>query len=138
MVAVLLSNGANVNQTNNKGEKPFDVASNQDIKSMLYALMKKQQQQQQQQQQQPQQEQPVDESLWFPAASQGDLALIQQGINDKIDVNCRDSKGRTAMYWAAQEGHLQLVEYLITQHADLSIADVSGDEVFLSISTSPH
>ena len=104
---------------------------------MLYALMKKQQQQQQQQQQ-PQQEQPVDESLWFPAASQGDLALIQQGINDKIDVNCRDSKGRTAVYCAAQEGHLQLVEYLITQHADLNIANVSGDEVFLSISTSTH
>ena len=77
----------------------------------------------------------MDESQWFQAAENGDLALIKKGINVKTDVNCRDSEGRTAMWWAAQEGHLQLVEYLVTQHADLSIADVSVNDVFLTIST---
>ena len=123
VVKALLSNGADENQANNEGKKTFDVAKTQKIKDILYAHMKKKLQEEQQ---------PVDESLWFQAAQQGDLALIQQGINDKIDVNCRDSESRTAVWWAAEKGHLQLVEYLITQHADLSIANVSTNEVFLS------
>ena len=126
IVKVLLSNGANVNQVNNDRKKPIDVAKTQKIKDILYAHMKKKLQEEQQ---------PVDESLWFQAAQQGDLALIQQGINDKIDVNCRDSESRTAVWWAAEKGHLQLVEYFIAQHADLSIADVSAYEVFLSTPT---
>ena len=126
VVKVLLSNGADENQANNEGKKTFDVAKTQKIKDILYAHMKKKLQEEQQ---------PVDESLWFQAAQQGDLALIQQGINDKIDVNCRDSESRTAVWWAAEKGHLQLVEYLITQHADLSIANVSAYEVFLSTPT---
>ena len=68
------------------------------------------------------------ESEWFHAAENGDLALIQQGINDNIDVNRKDSDGRTAAYLAARDGHLQIVEYLVTQHADLGIARVSAND----------
>ena len=77
----------------------------------------------------------VDKLQWFQAAEEGDLALIQQGINDKIDVNCQDSKRRTAVYLAAAKGHVQLMEYLISQQADLHIADVRAADVLLSIST---
>ena len=147
VVAVLLSMGADVNQTDEDGQKPIDVATTQKIKDMFIAHAKEKQVQEQrgnelaeQQQLPPKDEAPsngqavptmVDESQWFQAAEQGELSLIQQGINDKIDVNCRDSKGRTAVYWAAKEGHIGLVEYLISQHADLHIADVSGDDVLL-------
>ena len=133
VVAVLLSNGADVNQADNSGQKPIDVAKNQEVKDMLIAHTNKQQQ--------PQSDQApfnspkvVNESQWFQAAEKGDLAVIQQGINDKIDVNCRDSEGRTAVYWAARKGHVQLVEYLISLHSDLSIANVSAYDVYLSIS----
>ena len=74
----------------------------------------------------------VDELQWFQAAEIGDLDLIQRGINGKIDVNCKDSDDRTALYLAARDGHLQLVEYLITQHADLSIARVSANDVSIN------
>ena len=147
VVAVFLSNGSNINQINGDGQKPIDVATTQKIKDMFIAHAKEKQVQEQrgnelaeQQQLPPKDEAPsngqavptmVDESQWFQAAEQGELSLIQQGINDKIDVNCRDSKGRTAVYWAAKEGHIGLVEYLISQHADLHIADVSGDDVLL-------
>ena len=121
VVALLIDRGADVNLADNDGDRPIDVAKTQKIKDMLIALTKEKQ---------PEKGQPVDESQWFRAAKEGDLVLIQQGINDnKIDVNCRDSGGRTAMYWAAQEGHLPLVEYLITQHADLNIATVSANNV---------
>ena len=131
VVAMLLSNGADVEKVNNKGQKPIDVAKNQKIKDMLIAHMKMKQ------------EQPppglavstmVDESHWFQAAENGDLAVIQQGINEKIDINCRDDDGRTAVWLAAWKGHGQLVEYLITQHSDLSIANVSANDVYMSIS----
>ena len=137
VVAVLLSNGADVNQADNNGEKPIDVAKTQKIKDMLIAHTKKKQQEveevEEKEEQQPGQApsngqavpKMVDELQWFQAAEKGNLALIQQATNDKIDVNCKDSEGRTAVYLAAWKGHLQLVEYLITQHADLSIADVS-------------
>ena len=156
VVAVLLSYGADVNQEDNKGYKSIDVADTKTIKDMLIAHTKKKLQEQEQVQvqesaeQQPQSkgEAPpdgqavspmVDESQWFQAAEQGNLALIQQGINDKIDVNCQDTKGRTAMYFAAEKGHLGLVEYLISQHADLHIVEnVSGDDVVFVVLSTPR
>ena len=130
VVALLIDRGADVNQADNDGDRPIDVAKTQKIKDMLIALTKEKPQEEGQQP--PGQAVPtiMDESQWFRAAKKGDLALIQQGINDnKIDVNCRDSGGSTAVCLAAWEGHLPLVEYLITQHADLSIASVSAKDV---------
>ena len=130
VVAQLLSMGADVNKEDIFGHSPIDVTDTKKVKDMLVAHKKKQQEQVQPKGEATSNGQAVptvvDESQWFQAAEQGDLAVIQQGINDKIDVNCQDSKGRTAVYWAAKEGHSQLVEYLVTQHADLHIADVSG------------
>ena len=133
VVAVLLAKGVKVNQANNDGQKPIDVADTQKIKDMLIAHMKKKQEQEWDESDVDSDEfvhGEAEESHWFQAAEKGDLALIQQGIDDKIDVNCQDSDGCTALYWAAEKGHLQLVEYLITQHADLHIADVSAANVF--------
>ena len=112
-VALLLSMGADVNHKRNDGQTPLDAAKTQTIKDMIIAHTKKH-----------------EESQWFTAARMGDLSLIQQGINDKFDVNCRDSRGRTAVFWGSQEGHLPFVEYLITYHADLSIATVSVRDAF--------
>ena len=145
VVAALLDKGADADHAGISGQKPIDLAKTQKIKEMLIAHTKKKQEQVQGGEELALSQPPngeavsndhalptmVDESRWFQAAEQGDLSLIQQGINDKIDVNCQDSKGRTAMYFAAGNGHLGLVEYLVTQHADLHIADVSGDDVLL-------
>ena len=108
------------------------MAKTEKIKNMLIAhVTKKQQQEEEEEEQQLQQLdqatalQAVDEAQWFRAAKEGDLAVIQQGISDKMDVNCRDSGGRTALYWATFYGHVELVVYLSSQHADLSISSVS-------------
>ena len=118
VAAFLLSNGAEVNQANNNGQKPIDVANTQMIKDMLLAHTKKKE----------------EESQWLQAAMKGDLAVIQQGINDKIDINCRESGGRTAVLCAAEQGHIPLLEYLLSQQADLSIPNVSANDVMLPIS----
>ena len=129
VVAVLLSHGADVNQANADGTRPIDQAKTQQIKDMIYAHMKKKYQESQQ---------PVDESLWRTAAVMGDLAMIQQGINDKIDVNCRDIEGHsTALYLSSREGHLPCVEYLISQHSNLNITSVSAHDFYLSIYPHP-
>ena len=126
-VAVLLSYGADINLTNSDGEKPIDVAKNQKVKDMLIAHAKKQEDQQQQQQSdQATVSKAVDEAQWFQAAKDGNLAVIQQGIVDKIDVNCRDNKGLTALWFAALVRNIPLMEYLISQHADVNTADVSA------------
>ena len=117
VAAFLLSNGAEVNQANNNGQKPIDVANTQMMKDMLLAHMKKKE----------------EESQWLQAAMKGDLAVIQQGINDKIDINCRESGGRTAVLCAAEQGHVLLLEYLLSQQADLSIPNVSANDVMLPI-----
>ena len=120
VVAVLLSHGADANKTDIDGDKPLDVTRHQKIKDMLIPLTTEQQEDQQQAV-----SKIVDEALWFRAAKKGNLALIQQGINDKIDINCRGSRGRTALYHGAEQGHVLLVEYLISQNADLSITTVN-------------
>ena len=137
-VTVLLSNGADVNQANNNGQKPIDIAYNQIIKDMLIAHTNKQPPQQPPPDQAPSSGQAVstmiNESQWFQAAEKGRLAVIQHGINDKIDINCRNSHGCTAVHLAAGKCHLQLLKYLITLHADLSITSVSANDVNLAFS----
>ena len=125
VVTILIKMGADVNQVDHDGDRPIDVAKTQKIKDMLIALTEEKREGQ------AAVSKVVDEAQWFRAAKKGKLAVIQQGINDKIDVNCLDSTGRTALYWATENDHLLLVEYLLSQHADASIlSSVSANDIF--------
>ena len=126
VVAILIKRGADVNQVDHDGDRPIDVAKTQKVKDILIALTEEKREDQGQ----AAVPKVVDEAQWFRAAKKGKLAVIQQGINDKIDVNCRDSGGRTALYWAAFHDHSLLVEYLKTQHADMNIETVSANDLF--------
>ena len=129
VVASLIEKGADVNQVDHDGDRPIDVAKTQKIKDMLITLTEEKQESQAV-------PKAVDEAQWFRAAKKGKLALIQQGIIDKIDVNCRDNTGRTALYVATQRDHISVVEYLLTQGADVSIPTVSANVASLSTRTS--
>ena len=126
VVASLIEKGADVNKGDIDGDRPIDVAKTQKIKDMLITLTEEKQEDQGQ----TAVPKVVDEAQWFRAAKKGKLALIKQGISDKIDVNCLDSGGRTALHWATFQGHLHLVEYLVIQHADVNIANVSANDAF--------
>ena len=132
LVANLIEKGADVNQVDVDGDRPIDVAKTQKIKDMLIALTEEKREDEGQ----PAGTKVVDEAQWFRAAKKGKLALIQQGINDKIDVNCRDSTGCTALYVATQRDHISVVEYLFSQGADVSIPTVCANVASLSTRTS--
>lgn len=44
------------------------------------------------------------------------------------NVNGQDYDGRTALNIAASEGHLDIVKYLVSKGADLSIKDARGND----------
>lgn len=74
------------------------------------------------------------------AKSHGETALLKvskKGINDAhlaqilldygADVNIQDSKGNTALYYAAINKNLKMIDLLLDNGADMSIKNKRGD-----------
>ncbi|XP_062185616.1 acyl-CoA-binding domain-containing protein 4-like [Phragmites australis] len=84
---------------------------------------------------------PVFSSLMYEEEDQGNESELgdihvsaREGATDDIvkhlvagvDVNMRDSEGRTPLHWAADRGHLKAVEILANANADLNAKDNEG------------
>ncbi len=65
----------------------------------------------------------------FDAVYLGDFYAVRALTEQGVDVNTRDSSGRTPLYFAAVSGHIDIYEYLIAQgaHYDLIICSAAGD-----------
>ncbi len=65
-------------------------------------------------------------AMWYgmrPAAIRGNVPLLKHLIQNKMDVNYNVlSNGETALYLAAQSGHLNAVRFLYEQGADMFIS----------------
>ncbi len=48
------------------------------------------------------------------------LVLLFSLLQPVIEVNARDKEGRTALYWAAHNGHFDVVTFLINSKADVN------------------
>ena len=57
------------------------------------------------------------------AAGDGDLNTVQSLV-DKVNVNGKNESGHTALYKAADNGHLDVVKFLVAQDVDVNLADV--------------
>ena len=44
----------------------------------------------------------------------------------EVDLNAKDERGCTPLAWAARNGHLEVVDYLIGKGADVNIASFGG------------
>ena len=67
-------------------------------------------------------------TLW-DAAELGDVAKLMEFARDKTryeDINTPDPYGRTAMMWAAENGHTHVVEQLLSMRADPMKRDEIG------------
>lgn len=61
------------------------------------------------------------------AAFKGNLDCVKHLVQQGADVDDTDSKGHTALMWAAEGGVLGCVKYLVQQGADIHAMDKDGD-----------
>ncbi len=64
-----------------------------------------------------------DKEAYFVAARLGDLAKIKSLIEAGFDVNTKTEYGATALCYAAENGHLEVMKYLIEKKIDLQARD---------------
>lgn len=63
---------------------------------------------------------------WRKAAIDGDLTVIQAGLEAGADVDAKDKYGQTALMLAAPRGHEAIVRRLIDAGADLNVTAKFG------------
>jgi ankyrin repeat protein len=66
-------------------------------------------------------------SALVTAARAGDVDRVKKALDDGSNVNAPDSAGgRTALHWAAKEGHAPVVALLLSKGADVNVKDRAG------------
>ena len=68
-----------------------------------------------------------DNNQLVDAAADGNVALVEQALQNGAHVEVTDVCGQTALRWACWKGHLDVVQYLLTSHAaNLEATDNNG------------
>jgi ankyrin repeat protein len=58
--------------------------------------------------------------------SSGDLAAVRKLLDDGVDVNWKDTEGRTALMWASAYGHAEVVKLLLDKGAQIDVQNNGG------------
>jgi len=66
---------------------------------------------------------------FFAAARKGDTAAVKSFLDKGVDVNSRTRYGATALSYACDKGHVELVKLLIERGADVNVKDTFYGEV---------
>uniref|UniRef100_A0A8C6TK55 Ankyrin repeat domain 29 n=1 Tax=Neogobius melanostomus TaxID=47308 RepID=A0A8C6TK55_9GOBI len=75
----------------------------------------------------------------FWAARQGNLALLQLLLNSgRVDADCRDTYGTTALMVASYNGHYDCVKELIMQGADINYQRETGSTALFFAAQQGH
>lgn len=64
----------------------------------------------------------LEDELWG-AARKGDLAAVKAAIEKGVPVDAKTRHGVTALFYAAQNGHVDVVRFLASKGADLNVKD---------------
>ncbi|XP_057462409.1 acyl-CoA-binding domain-containing protein 1-like isoform X2 [Actinidia eriantha] len=59
-------------------------------------------------------------------AREGDEENLLKCIESGVQVNLKDSEGRTPLHWAVDRGHLNITELLVRKNADVNAKDNEG------------
>ena len=71
------------------------------------------------------------------AAARGNLTLLQE-LPLETNINEKDSLEKTALFWATENGHERVVEYLLTHGAEVNAADKNGLTPLLIAAQNDH
>ena len=63
----------------------------------------------------------------FDAAKTGDMREVRLYVTNGGDVNATDSSGRTPLYWASLEGHIDIAKLLVDKGAEINKENVNGN-----------
>ncbi len=69
---------------------------------------------------------------WFDAAKSGNLGKLNRLILQGIDIDCRDSKGCTALIRACGHSRRAVVSFLLQQNADIEARSNNGSSALSS------
>lgn len=81
----------------------------------------------------PKTQEEIDE--FVAAAREGNLAAVKEFYNTGGDVNKPNARGQTALMWAAQRGHLEVVKFLVQLGANPNAVDTDRQEPVLMWAT---
>ncbi|HSA34061.1 MAG TPA: ankyrin repeat domain-containing protein [bacterium] len=81
----------------------------------------------------PKTQEEIDE--FVSAAREGDLNAVKAFYNTGGDINKPNARGQTALMWAAQRGHLEVVKFLVQLGANANAADTDRQEPVLMWAT---
>jgi hypothetical protein len=71
------------------------------------------------------------------AARKGDAATVKKLLDDGVDVNTKFRYNATALFYACDHGHLEVVKVLLDHGADMSVKDTFYGFTPLMLATSP-
>ena len=71
------------------------------------------------------------------AARKGDAAAVTRLLDDGVDVNTKFRYNATALFYACDHGHLEVVRVLLDKGADLTIKDTFYGFTPLMLAVSP-
>jgi ankyrin repeat protein len=71
------------------------------------------------------------------AARKGDAAAVKKLLDEGVDVNTRFRYNATALFYACDHGHLEVVKVLLDHGADMSIKDTFYGFTPLALATGP-
>ena len=71
------------------------------------------------------------------AARKGDAATVKKLIDEGVDVNTKFRYGATAIFYASDHGHVEVVKILLDKGADLTVKDTFYGFTPLSLALGP-
>eukprot|EP00746_Dinoflagellata_sp_MGD_P136543 gnl/MRDRNA2_/MRDRNA2_70454_c0_seq1.p1 gnl/MRDRNA2_/MRDRNA2_70454_c0~~gnl/MRDRNA2_/MRDRNA2_70454_c0_seq1.p1 ORF type:complete len:165 (-),score=33.64 gnl/MRDRNA2_/MRDRNA2_70454_c0_seq1:255-749(-) len=72
------------------------------------------------------------------SATEGDLARVQAALENGADIEFHPKYDFTAMTWAAQGGHLKVVEFLVSRKANMDALDGVGWSILMHAAYRGH
>ncbi len=69
----------------------------------------------------------VNQEVFFKSVKGGAFAEVKGLIEEGTDVNAQDNEGWTALMWALEYGHTEVVKLLIEEGADVNAQSNSGE-----------